>query len=355
MYDSRALCHVNDELLPLCGPISLTRYPRADRGELGEKLVAHSAELDGLFSPEDLADYEVIWKQPLTTEYRDYTLVTQPPPSQGLALLMQSRVLEQVDLGLMKPGSAELVHLMVETKKRVFDQRDRFLCDPAFHPIPLDYLLSSEKTQDLAARIGERAAQLNCRYRFARGGEDTVYMTAVDEQGNAAVLIQSLYQEFGSCVMIPETGIFLHNRGRGFSMNRNHPCRLEPRKRPYHTLQPLMVLDGDQPFLLLGTPGADGQTQTNMQVLVNLIDFGVDVQRAVDAPRWRSMPDGELLLENRFHPETVKRLQKQGHQIEQLSDLSPFMGSAQAIRIDRQKQILTGGADRRRMACGMSA
>ena len=103
----------------------------------------------------------------------------------------------------------------------------------------------------------------------------------------------------------------------------------------------------------MGTPGADGQTQTNMQVLVNLIDFGVDVQSAVDAPRWRSMPDGELLLENRFPPETVDRLSKQGHQIEQLTDFSPIMGSAQAIKIDRQQQLLTGGADGRRMACGL--
>jgi gamma-glutamyltranspeptidase/glutathione hydrolase len=322
-------------------------------GQLGEKLVDLSNELDGFFSPEDLADYRIIWKQPLTAGYRDFTLATQPPPSQGMALLMQARMLDQADLGSMKPGSAELVHLMVETKKLAFGERDRYLCDPAFHQIPLDYLLSSEKIYELADRIGERAATLPCRYRFARGGEDTVYMTAVDEQGNAAVLIQSLFQEFGSCLMVPGTGIFLHNRGRGFSMNRSHPCRLEPRKRPYHTLQPLMVLDGDQPCLLLGTPGADGQTQTNMQVLVNLIDFGADAQGAVDAPRWRSMPDGELLLETRFPFETVNQLSKRGHNIKQLIDFSSLMGSAQAIKIDREKHILTGGADGRRMAYGL--
>ncbi len=323
------------------------------RGELGARLVDHSDQLGGLFSPEDLADYQVIWKQPLTADYRGYTLATQPPPSQGLALLMQARMLAQVDIGSLQPGSAELVHRMVEAKKLVFAERDNYICDPAFHEIPLDYLLSSEKSTELADLIGTRAAPLTCRYRFARGGEDTVYMTAVDERGNAAVLIQSLFQEFGSCVMVPGTGIFLHNRGRGFSMNPNHPCRLEPRKRPYHTLQPLMVLDGDQPFLLLGTPGADGQTQTNMQVLVNLIDYGVDVQSAVDAPRWRSMPGGELLLENRFPLQTVDYLAKQGHHIEQLTEFSPFMGSAQAIKIDREQQLLTGGADGRRMACGL--
>lgn len=325
------------------------------RGELAEKLVDHSDRLDGFFSPEDLGDYQVIWKQPLTAEYRGYTLATQPPPSQGLALLMQARMREQLDPGAMKPGSAEIVHHMVEAKKQVFAERDQYVCDPAFHPIPLDYLMSAKKSLKLADQIGERAAPLTCQYRFARGGEDTVYMTAVDERGNAAVMIQSLFQEFGSCVMVPETGIFLHNRGRGFSMNRKHPCRLEPRKRPYHTLQPLMVLDGGEPFLLLGTPGADGQTQTNMQVLVNLIDFGVDVQSAVDAPRWRSMPNGQLLVENRFPPETVDHLSKQGHRIEQVPDFSTLMGSAQAIKIDRQQQVLTGGADGRRMASGLGS
>jgi gamma-glutamyltranspeptidase/glutathione hydrolase len=323
------------------------------RGELGEKLVDCSNTLDGFFCPEDLAEYHVIWKKPLTAEYRGFTLATQPPPSQGIALLMQSQVLEQADLGSMMPGSAELVHFMVETKKLAFAERDHYICDPAFHSIPVEYLLSSEKSHELADRIAERAASLPCRYRFARGGEDTVYMTAVDEQGNAAVLIQSLFQEFGSCVMVPGTGLFLHNRGRGFSLNRSHPCRLEPRKRPYHTLQPLMVLDGDQPFLLLGTPGADGQTQTNMQVLVNLIDFGSDVQGAVDAPRWRSMPDGELLLENRFGSEAVDLLSGKGHRIRQLRDFSAFMGSAQAIKIDRKSGVLTGGADGRRMAYGL--
>jgi gamma-glutamyltranspeptidase/glutathione hydrolase len=320
------------------------------RGELGEKLVDFSTSLGGFFSQEDLADYRVIWRQPLQADYRGYTLATQPPPSQGMALLMQSQVHDQADLGAMKPGSAELVHFMVETKKLAFAERDHYICDPAFHPVPLDHLLSFATAGERAAQIGERAASLPCRFRFARGGEDTVYMTAVDEQGNAAVLIQSLFQEFGSCVMVPGTGLFLHNRGRGFSMNPNHPCCLEPRKRPYHTLQPLMVLDGGLPRILLGTPGADGQTQTNMQVLVNLIDFGVDVQGAVDAPRWRSMPDGELLLENRFPMGTVEQLAGKGHKIVRLDTFSPLLGSAQAILIDRHNGVLTGGADGRRMA-----
>lgn len=319
------------------------------RGELGEEMVRHSSELGGCFALEDLADYRVIWKQPLSVSYRGYTVATQPPPSQGVALLMQARILEQADIGSLAPGSPELIHLMTEAKKLAFAERDQYICDPEFHSIPLDDLLGSRLARRQADRIGERAATQTCNYRFARGGEDTVYMMAVDDQGNAVVLIQSIFQEFGSCVMVPRSGMLLHNRGRGFSLNPTHPCRLEPRKRPYHTLHPLMVMDSDRPCLLLGSPGGDGQTQTNIQLLVNLIDFGSDVQGAVDAPRWRSLPDGELLIENRFPEDTMISLSQKGHLVKPVEGFSSLMGSAQAIRIDRESQLLTGGADGRRM------
>lgn len=323
------------------------------RGKLGEMLVRHSTELGGCFSLEDLADYRVIWKQPLTVPYRGYTIATQPPPSQGMALLMQARILEQADIGSMTPGSAELVHLMAEAKKLAFAKRDQYICDPEFHSIPLDTLLGSDLALRQAGRIGPQAREQACSYRFARGGEDTVYMMAVDNQGNAVVLIQSIFQEFGSCVMVPQSGMLLHNRGRGFSLNPSHPCRLEPRKRPYHTLHPVMVMDSDRPCLLFGSPGGDGQTQTNIQLLINLIDFGSDVQGAVDAPRWRSLPDGELLIENRFPEDTIRGLSQRGHVVKQVGQFSSLMGSAQAIRLDRDKKILTGGADGRRLGYGL--
>ena len=327
--------------------------PAFYQGVLGEELVRYSSELGGFFSLDDLADYRVIWKQPLTVTYRGYTIATQPPPSQGLALLMQARILEQADIGSMMPGSAELVHLMAEAKKLAFSERDQYICDPDFQSIPIDDLLGARLARRQANLIGARATEQTCRYRFARGGEDTVYMMAVDERGNAVVLIQSIFQEFGSCVMVPQSGMLLHNRGRGFSMNPTHPCRLEPRKRPYHTLHPLMVMDSDRPCLLLGTPGGDGQTQTNMQLLVNLIDFGTDVQGAVDAPRWRSHPDGELLIENRFPEDTMRSLSQKGHVVKKVDQFSSLMGSAQAIRIDREQQVLMGGADGRRLGYGL--
>ncbi len=324
------------------------------RGRLGEELVRHSDELGGFFSQEDLADYRVIWKEPLTASYRGYTICTQPPPSQGLALLMQAQILEQTDIGALVPDSAALVHTMVEAKKLAFEQRDRYICDPDFHYLPLDQLLDPQAAVSYAGRIKDQARQQICQYRFARGGEDTVYLMVVDTRGNAVVLIQSIFQEFGSCTMVPQSGMLLHNRARGFSMNPAHPCRLEPRKRPYHTLHPLMVLDSGRPHLLLGTPGGDGQTQTNMQVLASLIDFGAGVQAAVDAPRWRSLPNGGLLMEERFPLQTIRELSQKGHKVATVDRFASQMGSAQAIRIDRHNGVLMGGADGRRLAYGLS-
>ncbi len=323
------------------------------RGRLGTNLVSHSSDLGGFFAAEDLADYRVIWKEPLQGRYRDFILCTQPPPSQGLALLMQAHILENFDLRSMAPGSADLVHTMVEAKKLAFSERDQFICDPDFHDIPLPDLLARETALEQSGRIGEQAQPQTCRSRFARAGEDTVYLTVVDDEGNAVVLIQSLFQGFGSCTMVPESGMLLHNRGRGFSMNPSHPNRLEPRKRPYHTLHPLMVLKSDRPYLLLGTPGGDGQTQTNIQLLTALIDFQADVQAAVDAPRWRSQPDGSLLLEDRFPQKTIEQLLKRGHDIRATDSFAPEMGSAQAVYLDSDRGILMGGADSRRMAYGL--
>lgn len=335
------------ELIAEQGPDALYR------GSLGDALVQHSGELNGLFRATDLEDYRVIWKDPLTASYRGYTICTQPPPSQGLALLMQAQILEQSRVKSMVPGSAELLHIMIEAKKLAFGERDRVICDPGFHQIPLDRLLDPDHGRYQADQIGDQAHEQICKHRFARGGEDTVYLMVVDDRGNAVVLIQSLFQEFGSCVMVPQSGMLLHNRARGFSMNQSHPCRLEPRKRPYHTLHPLMLLDQGRPCLLLGSPGGDGQTQTNIQVLVNLIDFGVDVQAAVDAPRWRSMPDGRLLLEGRYTEPIVDQLAQRGHRVHTVEGFDPVMGSAQALSIDRDAGVLLGGADGRRMGYGL--
>ena len=321
------------------------------KGPLGEALVAHSERLGGFFSPDDLARHTVDWETPITTDYRGFTIATQPPNSQGIALLMQADLLALRDLAAMTVDSPELVHLMVEAKKLAFADRDKHVCDPTAHPVPVAEMLDPARAPGRIQRIDpDRAAEAYPARDFTRGGEDTIYLTVVDRDGNTVVLIQSLYEAFGSCVMVPETGMIVHNRGRGFTLDPAHPNVLAPGKRPYHTLHPAMILKDGRPAILLGTPGADGQTQTNIQLVVDLIDFGADAQQANEAPRWRSEPDGTLIVENRFPEKTIAALRAKGHAVRVTGGYDEVMGSSQAIVIDRENGVLQAGADPRRQA-----
>ena len=326
------------------------------QGRLGRALVDFSEQSGGWFTEQDLARHTGNWCEPIRTQYRDYEICTQPPNSQGIALLMQAGILEKFDLAGLPPFSADLVHLMVEARKLAFADRDRYVCDPDFHPIPVDRMLSNDHAQDQALRIDSRKAAGKVDARsFTKGGEDTVYLAVVDREGNAISMIQSIFQAFGSGLIIPGTGIMLHNRGCGFSLDPDHLNRLAPHKRPYHTLHPAMILKDGQPQIVLGSPGADGQTQTVIQLAVNMLEYGASAQEAVEAPRWRGNPDGTLLMENRFPSETIAGLKDRGHKVEVLSDWHPIMGSAQAIMIDRTHQVLMGGADPRRQAYAIGA
>ena len=321
------------------------------RGPLGEALITFSDVAGGLFSRQDLEDHTVTWHEPLKTTYRGYEICTQPPSSQGISLLMQANMLENYDLAdLGGFGRTELVHLMVETKKLAFADRDKYVCDPAFHAVPVEQLLDKNYAKKQIERIDPAAAARAVAPTDFTGGSDTIYLAVVDGDGNAISLIQSLFEAFGSCTMVPETGIILHNRGRGFTLEPDHVNCLEPHKRPYHTLHPAMILKDGRPYIVLGTPGADGQTQTVIQMTTSMLDFKANVQEATEAPRWRSNPDGTLQLEGRFPPETIAELRAKGHKVEVLPDWHQIMGSSQAIMLDTDRGILMGGADPRRQA-----
>jgi len=321
------------------------------RGEIGRALVKCSQENEGLFAEKDLADHRSTWVEPIEAAYRGYRICVVPPNSQGVGLLMQANILENFDLAKLGHNSTEYVHLFVEAKKLVFANRDVYVCDPDFYSIPVEKMVSKAYAQEQMSRIDQnRAASDVSPTHFRSAGEDTVYLAVVDREGNAVSMINSLYEAFGSGMMVEGTGIMLHNRGKDFSLDPAHVNCIEPHKRPYHTLSPCMIFKGGRPCMVLGTPGADGQTQTLLQVIANTIDFEADVQEAIESPRWRSNPGNRLLIEGRFPNEVIEGLKAKGHEIELLPAWSSICGGAQGIIIDGKRGVFMAGADPRRQA-----
>lgn len=321
------------------------------QGDIGEAFLDFSRPSGGLFTRQDLTDHTSTWQDPIQTEYRGFSLCTQPPNSQGIAWLMQANIVENLDLVRLAQEPADYMHLLIEAKKSTFVDRDRYVCDPNFYPVPVERMLGKDHARKLLARIDmDTAATHMAPTDFISAGEDTTYLAVVDRDGNAVSLIQSLYEAFGSGVMIEGTGILLQNRGYDFRLDADHVNRIEPHKRPYHTLTPAMIFRNGRPFIIMGSPGADGQTQTLMQLTADLIDFGADVQEAVEVPRWRSNPDNSVLMEGRFDEDIIKNLRAKGHKVEIRPEWDPVCGGAQVIMIDRENDVLMAGADPRRQA-----
>ncbi|MGH7466304.1 MAG: gamma-glutamyltransferase, partial [Longimicrobiales bacterium] len=273
---------------------------------------------------------------------------------QGLALLMQMNMAHFYDLPRMGHNSAEYVHTLVEIRKLAFAERDRYVTDPSFLEIPLDRLISRDHARQLIDRF-RTAPDITPPAAAPRDGDgDTVFLGVVDQHGNAVALIQSLFHSFGSGRMVPNTGIVLHNRGGLFSLDEGHVNVLAPEKRTYHTLSPAMALRPDGSlYMVFGTPGGDGQTQTQLQVFNNIALFGMTPQRAVEAPRWRSWSDGRLQLEGGMSPAARDRLAELGHQVQLQEVPSADLGGAQVIVIT-QAGAKAVGADPRREAYGIA-
>jgi gamma-glutamyltranspeptidase/glutathione hydrolase len=257
--------------------------------------------------------------------------------------LEELAIADGLDLGRCDWRSAELVELMVETKKAAFADRDAFAGDPRVVDFDPRRLLDP-------AFIAGRRAVIQRRETMPAVGiplqADTTYLAVVDRDGNAVSLIESVFSQFGAAVIIPETGVLLNNRLFGFSRDPDSPNALAPGKRPVHTLNTVLVLDGERLRFVFGTPGAHAQVQTNFQLAVGLIDFGLEVQTAIEEPRWYH--EGQVLqLEGRWPMETRTALTARGHNIALLSDWSDVTGGAQAISVDPSGTFV-GGADPRR-------
>ncbi|MDH7499637.1 MAG: gamma-glutamyltransferase family protein, partial [candidate division NC10 bacterium] len=327
-------------------------------GALAEAISRFCEEQGGLLRIEDLASHRSEWVEPIHTSYRGYEVYELPPNTQGLTTLLELNLAENFPLVSLGHNSSPYIHLLAEIKKLAFADRDAFITDPDFAEIPVKGLLSKEYARRRMGEIDRNRANPRAREGVPLAG-DTIYLCAADRDGNLVSLIQSLYFPFGSGVVVKDTGILLQNRGSYFSLREDHVNRLEPVKRTLHTLIPAMVFREGKPFLVFGTMGGEGQPQTQLQILCNLIDFGMNVKEAISAPRWLMGPrsQGEpqtLHLEGGIAEEVGRELEAKGHTVRREPPLAEFFGHAHAICVDERRGIYQGASDPRSDGCAIA-
>ena len=322
-------------------------------GNICDAIINASKQNGGLFAHQDFKDHSTTWVEPIFTHYRGYTLYELPPNGQGLTALEMLNILEGYDIKTLSPNSPDYLHLLIEAKKAAFEDRDRFITDPEFEKIPMDRLLSKDYARKVRDKISREIAVSPSSFTFRHSGSETVYVTAVDKDRNAVSFISSLFMAFGSGVVVDGTGIALQNRGKSFSLNPDHRNRIEPHKRPMHTIIPGMVFKDGNFLMSFGVMGGDMQPQGHVQFLVNLIDFGMNLQEAMDTPRVRHLKDMEVYLEDGISEETATVLSRKGHHI--IREFSPVnqVGGGQAIYLDHDQNVLLGASDRRKDGCAL--
>ncbi len=321
------------------------------QGEIAEKIVSCLSGLGWPMTLEDMAYQRSEWVEPISTTYKGYRVYELPPNGQGMAALEMLNILEGFDLAELGHNSAEYLHLVIEAKKLAFADLAAWLADPARAELPVATITSKDFAEKQRRRIhpkiaaGDPASGISDPVKWLPPGGDTVYLSAVDGERNAVSFINSLFMGFGSGVVVPGTGILLQNRGALFSVDPDHPNRIEGRKRPYHTIIPAMAYDNDKPWLSFGVMGGHMQPQGHVQVLLNRIDFGMDVQQAGAVPRVRHDRAAGVALESGIPGSVAAQLKDMGHAMAS-TDLS--FGGYQGIEIDWQRGMLLGGSDPRK-------
>ena len=326
------------------------------RGDLARRMVKELRKADGLFTESDFADHRPDVYDPISTSYHGYSVYQTQPPTQGFLLLEMLNLVEDFDLGDMGHNSAQAIHLMTEAKKIAYGDRNSLAGDPRFVEWPLQELISKEYAARRRTEIDASRAN-NGAVAFAEDGDgNTTYFCVADGAGNCVSWIHSLSNGFGSGFVAGGTGVLFNNRGgRGFSLRDGHPNVIEPGKRTMHTLNCYMAFKDGEPVIVGGTPGGDYQPQCGLQVLANLINYGMDPQMAVEAPRWWSFPGTdpasiktpfELRLEAGM-PESVGReLEALGHKVVQRQQ-GITDGIVQLIIRDTDTGVLKGASDPR--------
>lgn len=328
------------------------------KGSIAHTIADYMKAQDGFLAYDDLATHKGEWVEPISTNYRGYDVWELPPNGQGLAALEMLNILEGYDFSKIPFGSTEHVHLFVEAKKLAFEDRAKFYADPAFAKAPLAGLLSKEYAAERRKLISTEHAARAVPAGQPKLDGDTIYMTTADAEGNMVSLIQSNYRGMGSGMSPPGLGFILQDRGELFVLKEGHANSFEPGKRPFHTIIPAFITKGGQPWLSFGVMGGDMQPQGHAEIVMNLIDFGMNLQEAGDAPRIQHegstspeaqaepMTDGGFVdLESGFPYETVRGLMQKGHSVRFAN--GPY-GGYQAIGWDAKNRVYVGASEGRK-------
>jgi gamma-glutamyltranspeptidase/glutathione hydrolase len=316
-------------------------------GEVAEDMVAALRAAGGSHTLEDFAAVACDWGTPIAGDYRGTELIEHAPNGQGAAAILMANILKRFDLGSMDPLGARRAHLEAEVAKLAYDARDRFVSDPA-SMTRLDHMLSQDTADRLADLIDPRRAMAGPAALSEQVHKDTIYITAVDRDGMAVSLIYSIFASFGSGLASDRFGILFHNRGSGFTLAEGHPNEMAPGRRPMHTIIPAMLAEGGRVTMPFGVMGGPYQACGHARVLSNLVDYGMDPQTALDAPR--AFPEAGVLKVERGYSDAVRaELAELGHEV---TVPETPIGGAQAIRI-HASGVLEGASDPRKDGCAL--
>ncbi len=326
-------------------------------GEIADRISSAMERHGGLIDSDDLAAHTSIWAEPVALKYRGFRIYETAPNSQGLTALIAFKLLEKLDLREMKLQSTEYTQMMIEISKIAYSYRNRYITDPEYMSIKPSEILELDSIEGDFERLGTKLRAENASIdQFGlpeKEDGDTTYYCIADQDGNCVSCIQSLYFGFGSGFVPEGTGIVMHNRGSYFSLDRKHHNALMPRKRTFHTLcASLTTTEEGEPYLLFGSMGGDIQPQIHQQVISSVLDFGTDIQQAIEDPRWARPGTiyenlDAIHFESRYPEVVVSQLKSRGYSIKYEAELSALMGHAQGIVIDPATKILSGGADPR--------
>jgi gamma-glutamyltranspeptidase / glutathione hydrolase len=319
-------------------------------GPISKAILKTSDRLGGKMAAADLSEFQAEWVTPISTEYRGWKVYEIPPNTQGIAALEMLNIFAQYPLHDLPSRGVEELHLQIEAQKLAYNDMHRYVADQRFAKVPVDGLLSLPYARERAKLINPQKA--NCEVPPGKPleiGRDTIYMSAVDAEGNIISLIQSLYASFGSGVVVDEYGFALHNRGALFTLDTDHPNALAPRKRPLHTIIPAFM-QKDNLRIGFGIMGGFNQSQAHAQFVSNIVDHGMNIQMALETPRFTKLTFGgcDVSVENRIASDVRDALTARGHKLRVLGDFSDTVGGGQAVMHDASAKINYGASDPRK-------